>query len=164
MTAARKTLGVSKVTAPKADARASFNVTGARLETLKERAREQRRHPNEAQTALWTELSGSKLGGVKFTRQTVVGSAIVDFACPSRWIVVSLSPEGANPEVEALQDRKLADVGIRVLRFSEAEVLADAGQVVRAINAAVNQPFDKRAARRSPVANAPAPTFESAEG
>ncbi|MEJ2459884.1 MAG: DUF559 domain-containing protein, partial [Novosphingobium sp.] len=100
MTAVRKTLGISRAAAPKADARAGFNLTGARLETLKERAREQRRHPTEAQKALWVELSGAKLGGVKFMRQTVVGSTIVDFACPSRWIAVSLSPEGANPEVD----------------------------------------------------------------
>lgn len=164
MTAARKTLGISTATAPKADARAGFNVTGARLETLKERAREQRRHPTEAQKALWEELSGSKLGGVKFLRQSVVGSTIVDFACPSRWIAVSLSPEGANAEVDALQDKKLTDVGIRVLRFSEAEVLADIDPVIRAINAMLNQPFDKRAARRGPAAHTPAPRFEDAEG
>ncbi|MCJ2187461.1 endonuclease domain-containing protein [Novosphingobium beihaiensis] len=163
MTAARKTLGISRAAAPKADARAGFNVTGARLETLKERAREQRRHPTEAQKALWAELSGSRLGGVRFMRQSVVGSVIADFACPSRWIVVSLSPEGANPEVDALQDKKLTDVGIRVLRFGEADVLADTDAVVKAINAEVNQPFDKRAARRGPAANAPVPTFEDAE-
>ncbi|WP_067732224.1 endonuclease domain-containing protein [Novosphingobium naphthalenivorans] len=165
MTAARKTLGISTAaSSPKADARASFNVTGARLETLKERAREQRRHPTEAQKALWTELSGSKLGGVKFMRQTVVGSTVVDFSCPSRWIVISLSPEGANPDVDALQDKKLTDVGIRVLRFGEADVLADIDGVVKAINAMLNQPFDKRAARRGPAAHTPAPRFEDAEG
>ncbi|MCT2401251.1 endonuclease domain-containing protein [Novosphingobium mangrovi (ex Huang et al. 2023)] len=163
MTAARKTLGVSKAATPKGDARASFNVTGARLETLKERAREMRRHPTDAQKALWAELSGSRLGGVRFMRQSVVGSTIVDFACPSRWIVVSLSPEGANPEVDALQDKKLTDVGIRVLRFSEADVLGDTDAVVKAINAEVNQPFDKRAARRAQAANTPAPTFADAE-
>ena len=51
MTAARKTLGVSRDTAPKADARATFALTGARLERLKERARDQRRHPTPAQQA-----------------------------------------------------------------------------------------------------------------
>lgn len=159
----RKTLGISRAAEPKADVRASFAVTGPRLERLKERAREQRRHPTEAQKVLWAELSGSALGGVKFTRQAVVGSSIVDFACPSRWIVITLSPEGANPEVDALQDKKLADVGVRVLRFSEAEVLADVEKVAKAIIAEVNQPFDKRAARRG-TNYAPAPSFESAEG
>lgn len=160
----RKTLGISRATGPKADARAGFALSGARLERLKERARDQRRHPTEAQKVLWAELSGSKLGGVKFTRQAVVGSSVVDFACPSRWIVISLSAEGGNPEVDALQDRKLTEVGIRVLRFSEAEVLADVEAVVKAINAELNKPFDKRAARRGNATNAPAPTFESAEG
>jgi Uncharacterized protein conserved in bacteria len=164
MTAERKTLGISRASAPKADARSSFNLTGPRLDKLKERAREQRRHPTEAQKALWTELSGSRLGGVRFTRQAVVGSAIVDFACPSRWIVVQLSPDGANAEVDALQDKKLADVGVRVLRFAEAEVLADIDAAMKTITAEINQPFDKRAARRGQPANTPVPTFEDAEG
>ncbi|CCA94386.1 MULTISPECIES: endonuclease domain-containing protein [unclassified Novosphingobium] len=155
----RKTLGVSKADAPKADARSSFNVTGARLERLKERARDQRRNPTEAQEALWAELSGSKLGGVKFTRQAVVGSAIVDFACPSRWIVVSISPANANPEVETLQDKKLSDVGIRVLRFSEEAVLGDRESVMKTIVSEINKPFDKRSARSQF-----APRMESAEG
>lgn len=155
----RKTLGISRAAEPKADARAAFNITGARLERLKERARQQRRNPTQAQKALWTELSGSKLGGVKFTRQAVVGSSVVDFACPSRWIVVSISPIDANPEVDALQDRKLADVGIRVLRFTEDMVLGQLDDVVQTINAEVNKPFDKRRARTQF-----APKMESAEG
>lgn len=159
MTAARKTLGISRAAEPKADARAAFNITGARLERLKERARLMRRNPTQAQKALWTELSGSKLGGVKFTRQAVVGSSVVDFACPSRWIVVSISPIDANPEVDALQDRKLADVGIRVLRFTEDMVLGQLDDVVQTINAELNKPFDKRRARTQF-----APKMESAEG
>lgn len=168
MTAARKTLGVSLAAgAPKADAKASFAVTGARLETLKERARDQRRNPTEAQKALWAQLSGSKLGGVKFIRQSVVGSAIVDFACPSRWIVVQLSAEDSNPDVNELQDRKLTEVGIRVLRFSEDEVTGNVASVVREIETELAVPFDKRSARRKSGTNTnsrPASAFMSDEG
>lgn len=163
MTATRKTLGISRDTAPKADARASFAVTGARLENLKERARVARRNPTEAQKALWAQLSGSKLGGVKFSRQVVVGSALVDFAAPSRWIVVQLSAADANPDVTELQDRKLTDIGIRVLRFAEEEVLERVDHVVREINTELNVPFDKRSARRKAGAR-PAPAFSSDEG
>lgn len=163
MTAARRTLGVSLATsAPKADAKASFAVTGARLETLKERARDQRRNPTEAQKALWMQLSGSKLNGVKFIRQSVVGSAIVDFACPSRWIVVQLSAEDSNPDVNELQDRKLTEVGIRVLRFSEDEVIDNVASVVREIESELAVPFDKRSARRKAGAR-PAAAFMSEE-
>jgi len=161
MTTARKTLGVRTDAAPKADVRANFALTGARLETLKERAKDQRRNPSDAQKALWAELSNSKLGGVKFTRQAVVGSAIVDFACPSRWIVIQLSSEDANPDVSELQDRKLTEVGVRVLRFSEEEVLANVDNVVREINTELAVPFDKRSARKK-VGTRPA--FASDEG
>lgn len=148
MSAERKTLGIS-VSSSARPAKGTFSLSGARLEKLKERARDQRRSPTPAQAALWAQLSGSKLGGVKFTRQFVLGSVLVDFACPSRWIAVLISPEGANAEVDALQDKKLTDVGVRVLRFAEAQVLEDIAPVVRAISAEVNKPFDKRSARRN---------------
>ncbi|PEQ12174.1 hypothetical protein B2G71_13640 [Novosphingobium sp. PC22D] len=160
----RKKLGVSRAAAPKVDARTGFAVTGARLDKLKEWAREQRRNPTEAQKALWEQLSDSKVGGVKFTRQAVVGSTVVDFACPSRWIVVLISPPGANAEVLSLQDKKLTDVGVRVLRFSEDAVLGEMAQVIEAIAAEVTKPFDKRAARRGETVRQPDPTFTSAEG
>ena len=148
MSAERKTLGIS-VSSSARPAKGTFSLSGARLEKLKERARDQRRSPTPAQAALWAQLSGSKLGGVKFTRQFVLGSVLVDFACPSRWIAVLISPEGANAEVDALQDKKLTDVGVRVLRFAEAQVLEDIAPVVKAISAEVNKPFDKRSARRN---------------
>ena len=160
----RKTLGIARDAAPKADPKANFALTGARLEKLKERARDLRRHPSDAQAALWAEMSGSKLGGTKFTRQTVVGSAIVDFACPSRWIVIQLSRADANPEVDELQDRKLTEVGIRVLRFTEEEVLSGIDGVLREINVELNVPFDKRSARRGPSASRTKVTFVSDEG
>jgi leucyl-tRNA synthetase len=164
MTAARKTLGISLSTgAPKADVKATFAVTGARLETLKERAKDQRRNPTEAQKALWAELSGSKLGGVKFIRQSIVGSAIVDFACPSRWIVIQLSAEDSNPDVNELQDRKLTEVGIRVLRFSEDEVVDNVATVLREINTELAVPFDKRNARKKAAPRSGA-AFMSDEG
>ena len=148
MTTERKTLGVSRDTSPKADPKAGFAASGARLDKLKERARLQRRAPTEAQKALWAKLSESRLGGIKFIRQAIVGSTLVDFACPSRWLVVVLSPEGLSPEVVALQDKKLTDVGVRVLRFAETDVESDIESVTKAISVEVNKPFTKPGARR----------------
>lgn len=125
-----------------------------RLERLKERARTLRRDQTPAEAALWERLSGSRLGGMKFLRKAVVGSVIVDFACPSRWVVVSLSGTGANPEVDALQDRKLAEAGIRVLRFTEEQVLTELDRVTREIATLVNTPFD-RPGRPAPRRSAP---------
>jgi very-short-patch-repair endonuclease len=155
MTIERRILGVSQSSTPRGDPKASFAATGARLDKLKERARLQRRAPTPAQDALWDKLGASKLGGIKFTRQAIVGSTVVDFACPSRWLVVVISPEGASAEVDALQDKKLTDVGVRVLRFAEAEVLDDVEAVTKAISVEVNKPFSKPGGRAAPRREGP---------
>jgi len=151
MTTERKTLGVSLSDTPRGDPKAGFAATGVRLEKLKERARDQRRSPTPAQAALWAQLDSSRLGGFKFNRQAIVGSTLVDFACPSRWLVVAISPEGASAEVDALQDKKLTDVGVRVLRFPEAQVLEDIDAVAKAIGIELNKPFSKPGARPRPA-------------
>ena len=143
----RKTLSLRGPAERKASApRAAWNVSETRRERLKDMARAMRREPTEAEKALWARLAGQKLGGFKFHRQVVIGSTIVDFACPSRWLVVEISGEG-NSELEALQDKKLADVGVRVLRFSEKQVLEDIEATAAAILAELNKPFDRRAER-----------------
>lgn len=148
MTAERKTLGVSQETTAKADPQAGFAATGARLDKLKDRARLRRRAPTPAQAALWEQLRDSKLGGFKISRQAIVGTTLVDFACPSRWLVVVLSPEGLTAEVEALQDKKLTDVGVRVMRYAESAVLDDPESVAKSISVELNKPFTKPGARR----------------
>ena len=49
----------------------------------------------------------------------------------------------------ALQDKKLTDVGVRVLRFDESAVIDDVDAVVAAISAEANKPFTKPGARRA---------------
>ena len=134
--------------------RQSWNVSETRRERLKEMARTNRRNPSDAEQALWARLGGQKIGGFKFHRQVVVGSTIVDFACPARWLVVEIAGD-ANPQVVAIQDKKLADVGIRVLRFTEARVLEDIEPVVAAILEELQKPFDRRAERAANAAGRP---------
>src|SRR6187549_1701361 len=136
----RKTLSLRGPAERNGDAppRTAWNVSETRRERLKEMARAMRREPTEAEKALWTQLANQKVGGFKFHRQVVVGSTIVDFACPSRWLVVEIAGD-TNPEVVAIQDRKLTDVGIRVLRFSEAQVLDDVAPVIAAILEELNK-------------------------
>jgi len=148
----KKTLTIRTPEAGERTAPKSWGLTGERLERLKTRAREERRHPTEAELKLWDHLRGGQIGGLKFNRKAIVGSVLADFACPSRWIVVNLSNAAANAEVDSLQDRKLAETGIRVLRFGEADVLADPDRVVDAIKSEVNKPFDKRTAQREAAA------------
>ncbi len=151
---ARKTLSLRgpaerKETAP----RTAWNVSETRRERLKEMARAMRREPTEAEKALWARLGGQKVGGFKFHRQVVIGSTVVDFACPARWLVVEVTGD-VSAEVAALQDKKLADVGVRVLRFAEEQVLEDGDTVVAAILAELQKPFDRRKALAANAAGA----------
>jgi len=134
--------------------RRSWNVSETRRERLKEMARTNRRNPSDAEKALWARLSGQKLGGFKFHRQVVVGSTIVAFACPARWLVIEIAGD-TRPEVVAIQDKKLTDVGIRVLRFNEEQVLGEIEPVVAAILAELQKPFDRRAERAANAAGRP---------
>jgi very-short-patch-repair endonuclease len=131
--------------------RTAWNVSETRRERLKEMARAMRREPTEAEKALWARLAGQKLGGFKFHRQVVIGSTVVDFACPARWLVVEVTGDTAA-EVAELQDKKLADVGIRVLRFSVEQVLEDGDAVVAAVLAELQKPFDRRKELRANAA------------
>ena len=126
-----------------------WGVPAERLAKLKELAREMRRNPTEAEERLWTRLSAAQLGGCKFQRKQVVGSAIVDFACSSRWLVVNVDGETANPELDAIRDRKLTSVGIRVLRFSATQIMDDPDGECDAILAELQKPFDRKAAARN---------------
>jgi very-short-patch-repair endonuclease len=151
----RRTLSLrGAATRKDAAPRQSWNVSETRRARLKEMARANRRNPSDAEKALWARLSGQKLGGFKFHRQVVVGSTIVDFACPARWLVVEIAGD-ANAQVVAIQDKKLTDVGIRVLRFSEEQVLGDIEPVVAAILAELQKPFDRRAERAANAAGRP---------
>ena len=138
----RKTLGIRAPSGEgERDAPRAWAASGVRAERLKERARAARGNPDAAQLALAEALSGPRVGGIRFRQQFIVGTAIVDFACPSRWLVIQITRADDNAEVNALQDAKLADGGIRVARFTEAEVLEDMDGVIKAVNALLNTPY-----------------------
>ena len=120
-----------------------WQVSPARAATLKEHARTMRRHPSEAQALLWARI-GDKQLGFTFNREVVMGSAIVDFACKPRWLVVETGGgEGPEATLAELSDRKLREVGVRVLRFADEQVLGDIETVVAAIRQELEKPFEK---------------------
>lgn len=149
MTTARKKLSLGNVTDRAEDREAggdktrAWTVSPARAEQLKQRARDMRRNPTPAQKALWQRLK-DKQCGFTFNREVVMGSAIVDFACKTRWLVVETGGDGeSEATLAALSDRKLTDVGVRVLRFADDAVLADTDAVVKAIKDELQKPFEK---------------------
>ncbi len=95
----------------------------------RDRARELRKRSTPAETALWQLLRDRRLARFKFRRQHPWGPFILDFFCPQARVVVELDGEyHADPEQSVLDDERTAELtalGIRIVRFRNAEVLAD---------------------------------------
>jgi len=122
-------------------------ISEKRLDAIHDQARRNKMEPTEAQKVLGEKLVAANLGKFKLTRQQVIGSAIVDFACNPLKIAVSID-EGGDPAVTARRDKSLEAVGVRLLRFAAADVLADPDAITAQIVAAMKQSYDERGAAR----------------
>ncbi|MFY7838570.1 MAG: endonuclease domain-containing protein [Novosphingobium sp.] len=117
-------------------------ISGSRLDAIHDTAREMRRDPDAAHTALADELAKEDLGKYKFKRFAVIGSAIVDFACQPLKLVVALNRDD-NPDIERRRDASLAAVGLKVIRYDAADVAADPEGAARAVLAAMKARYEE---------------------
>ena len=108
---------------------------------LKEHAKEMRKFSTEAESALWEMLRRKQLGE-KFRRQHIIENFIVDFVCLDKKIVIEVDGKYHNePEIEnadKLRDNILEDLGYKVLRFSNEEVIANTEFILDIIQTALN--------------------------
>ena len=61
---------------------------------IKNRARELRNNPTEAERKLWAHLRLRQIGRYKFRRQHPIGSYIVDFVCIEKKLIIEV--DGGN--------------------------------------------------------------------
>src|SRR5688572_17020851 len=91
------------------------------------RARTLRGEMTRAETLLWRYLKAGHLDGLKFRRQSPIGSYIADFACHAAKLVIELDGESHDFEErvqrDAGRDAWLASQGYEVLRFSNDQAL-----------------------------------------
>lgn len=98
---------------------------------LKERARELRNNPTEAERLIWSRVSWHRPA---FTRQLVIGRYIVDLAC--RQVKLAVELDGSQHIDSAYDPRRTAfleRIGWRVLRFWNSDVLTNHDGVARVI-------------------------------
>ncbi len=100
-------------------------------------ARQLRRHQTDAERVLWQRLRDRQLGGRKFRRQYEFGEFILDFYCPSAKLAIEVDGGQHYSEIVAARDlertRCLEANGMRVLRFTNTEVLGQTEAVLEAI-------------------------------
>lgn len=96
------------------------------LSYLKERRRELRNNLTPAEAALWNILKNSQLKGRKFRRQQSFENYIVDFYCPAEKLIIELDGQVHNNPAAVLadeeRDKRLAELGYKVLRFENKDV------------------------------------------
>jgi very-short-patch-repair endonuclease len=105
-------------------------------------SRELRRAQTSAEQRLWWLLRARQIAGAKFRRQHPFGPYVLDFFCAEKGLVVELDgDQHAQPDAErydAGRTHYLESHGLRVLRFSNHEVLQETEAVLQRIYTVLN--------------------------
>lgn len=109
-------------------------VTKAKLE----RAKELRREMTPAEKLLWEDVRAKKLG-VRFRRQQVIQGFIVDFYCHKTALVVEVDGDihDLRQEEDARREKVLTEMGLKIVRFRNDDVMKNASAVVGIIKETV---------------------------
>ena len=104
---------------------------------LKARSRQLRNQMTRGEVILWQRLKRRQMMGYDFDRQKPIDQFIVDFYCKA--LALAIEIDGSVHDTEAAQQydkerqARLEGLGIRFLRFSDAEVKANTNAVCQAI-------------------------------
>jgi len=96
----------------------------------------------EPEHQVWQRIRSHQLG-VKFPRQHGIGQYIVDFYCPDKKLVIEIDGDSHYSDLgfqyDAKRDALMVELGLRVLRFTNQEVMRNLDGVVEVIHRAVYQ-------------------------
>jgi len=109
---------------------------------MRDRARDLRRNHTEAERRLWERLRGAQLRQMKFRRQQPIGPFIADFCCVQSKLIVEIDGghHAARTAADTARSAYLTQLGYRVLRFWNRDVLNDTDAVLDCIAAALSSP------------------------
>jgi len=97
-----------------------------------------RHEPSRAERALWNILRDRRLSDFKFRRQHPIDRYIADFACVKAKVVIEIDgPSHSLPdqiEHDWRRTSALENLGWRVLRLTDDEVLTDASETIAKIS------------------------------
>ena len=112
-----------------------------RYKLLKEFAKENRRHMTDAEKVLWNILRQSECS-FKFRRQHPIYDYIADFICLEKRLIIEVDGayycEPQQQEDDQIRTDILSDMGYKVLRFTNDEVLSSPHTVLNMIKDEIN--------------------------
>jgi very-short-patch-repair endonuclease len=99
--------------------------------------RKLRNESTETEIYLWLKLKGKQMYGYDFHRQKPIDNYILDFFCYD--LLLGIEVDGYSHEIlevynkDRIKEKRMNELGITILRFSDFEVLKDMENVIRAI-------------------------------
>ncbi|MEO1032832.1 MAG: DUF559 domain-containing protein [Bacteroidota bacterium] len=103
---------------------------------MKELQQENKKHSTEAERILWESLRAKKMG-FKFRRQHIIDEFIVDFVNLEKNLVIEVDGGYHNTkeqqDVDEIRTLILTELGFKVIRFSNEQVIGDMDSVLNAI-------------------------------
>ncbi len=104
----------------------------------KGRSRDLRNNMTEAERTLWSRIRRKQVLGLQFYRQKPIHQYIVDFYCSKAGLVIEIDGGQHWRRDHAEQDRErdavLQQLGLKVLRFSNIEVLSQLDGVLATLH------------------------------
>ena len=107
------------------------------------KAKELRRYETEAEKRLWVKLCRNQMLGLQFRRQHPINRFIVDFYCVKIKLVIEV-----DGDIHEIPENKVYDIGrsqilndfrIKVIRFTNEEIIEDIEKVIKNIEKNVIQ-------------------------
>lgn len=100
-----------------------------------------KREMTEPEKRLWYFLRNRRLHGIKFRRQYSIGRYVVDFYCPSARLAIEIDGDSHYvddaPQYDKSRQEFIEDNGIKVIRFTNQEVIENIEGVVQKITEVV---------------------------
>ena len=104
---------------------------------LKQPSRQLRKDMTDAERRLWAKIRMKQLKGYQFYRQKPIGDYIVDFFCPRAKLVIEVDGSQHSSdemtEYDRIRDEYMKSLGLRVLRFTNTDILTHIDGVVESI-------------------------------
>jgi very-short-patch-repair endonuclease len=107
-------------------------------------AKKLRENPTEAEGKLWLAVKDNQIEGYKFRRQHPLSIYVADFYCHALKLVIEIDGDYHLTEGQQLLDKKrTSDIefqGLKVIRFTNEEVLLKLSEVIDRIKEFIPQP------------------------
>ena len=91
----------------------------------------------DAEILLWSRIKGKRIKEVQFYRQKPIGNYIADFYCSEAKLIIEVDGgqhyEEKGIEKDEIRDEYFKNLGLKVLRFTNLDVLKNINGVLEKI-------------------------------